>query len=169
MTRMRCKQISLIYFLIMLFMGNLTIYSCKGGETKSVEITDKTLHLIGVFESTSDGNVMHATKGQTGVLVFGPYWALKEGRYRVKFELMVSGDPDQEVAHIDVNVMDKLASKAAADLIEQKVMSTGRGEWKEYTIDFTARKNEDSNLLYEFRVFATGTGDVKVKGIFLTF
>ena len=168
MGKMYTKNMAVVILLVFIVIGISGIFiGCKGKETKTVEITDKTPHLIGSFQSTPEGNIMYSTKGQSGFLVFGPYWPLKEGKYRVRFNLMASGEPNQEVARIDVNVMDKLTNKPAADTIEQKIMSTDKAEWKKYTIDFTAGKNENGNLLYEFRVFATGTGDVKIKGIFL--
>ena len=58
-------------------------------------------------------------------------------------------------------------NKPAVNPIEQKIISTGKAKWKEYTIDFIAGKNKNKTLLYEFRVFATGSRDVKVRGIVL--
>lgn len=140
---------------------------CKGKETKTLEITDKTLHQIGRFESTSEGNILKADKGQSGYLIFGPYWPLKKGMYRVKFNLMGTGEPDQEVARLDVNIMDTTTKRPLTSPIERRIITTDKTGWQEYEIFFQAEDNEKGNLVYEFRVYANGAGEVKVRRITL--
>lgn len=131
----------------------------------SVDISDKTPHMAGSAELTSSGYVMHSTKGQSGLLVYGPYWALNKGKYRVRFVLQATGEPGQEAVRIDVSITDATARKYEPKHIRKSITGTTEAQWKEYFMDFTAEENKNGNLIYEFRVFATGTGDVKVRAI----
>ena len=110
---------------------------------------------------------MHSAKGKEGVLVYGPYWPLKDGKYRVRFNLMLTGKPEHFITHIDVFATDKFTQKLSHEPIIRKLNGTDKPKWEEHFIDFTVVNNKVGNLLYEFRVLPTGAGDVRVKEIIL--
>jgi hypothetical protein len=134
---------------------------------RSVRIPEDTPHLIGSLESTFEGNILRSRKGEKGHLVYGPYWPLSKGTYRVRFHLVVSGDPESVVAILDVNVMDKKRGVPAGQPISKEIRGVREPGPQEHSIDFIAKDNAKGELLYEFRVFSTGSGDVAVSGLSL--
>ena len=134
---------------------------------KNIEINEKIPHTVGHLESYSRGNVIYSLKGESGFLVFGPYWPLKEGKYEVTFNLFVKGPRNAQCAIIDVCITDKIRDIVAIPLIKKEVDGSPKDQWENHVVEFTAGVNEKRNLLYEFRVFTTGLGEVKVRAISL--
>lgn len=137
----------------------LIIFLINGcAQVKKVDISSKTPHSIGAFE----GTYMHALKGQSGVLVYGPYWNLEYGNYRVTYSINAVGTLNQEAAIIDINAFDKKTSTPSS-ITKSKVVVLDSEKWRNYTLDFCTLKN--NNILYEFRVISNGFGDIKVRSI----
>ncbi len=153
-------------------------YNIMKANLPSVKISETTPHAIGRL----DGDALRAGPGERGLLLYGPYWALREGRYRVRFLLRVEGPNKEEAAVLDVTMTDVAAQKTstlqtASVPAEKAAMSQGlvapmsqglvAPEWREHSIDFEAGENKQGNLIYEFRVFATGKAVVSVAGVSL--
>jgi hypothetical protein len=136
-------------------------YNIMKANLPSVRISGKTPHAIGRL----DGDVLKAGPGERGLLLYGPYWALREGRYRVRFLLRVDGPNKEEAAVLDVSMTDVAVQKTST-LRAASALAEEAG-WREHSVDFEAGENKQGNLIYEFRVFATGKGEVSVAGVSL--
>jgi hypothetical protein len=112
---------------------------------------------------------MHARAGEEGLLVYGPEWALKEGSYKVRFLLGTSGERDVPLARLEVAARDLAAREPDAGTSTRTITGTGGALWQEHAVAFEAGPNAEGNIVYDFRVFVTGRGDVKVKRIALEY
>jgi hypothetical protein len=137
-------------------------YNLMLTQLRTVVISEKTPHSIGMLELDSIGYVLHSKIGQRGYLMYGPYWQLRQGRYRARFVLKVSGEVGTEVTRIEVTETDVTASRYEPKSITRGITVQAESQWHEYTIDFDAGDNRQKNLVHEFKVFSTGKGAVKV-------
>ena len=162
MVKVKSKLVRLSIVILTFSMLMLILTGCG---PRKIDMSEKTPHIIGSFEKSNEEAVMHSTKGQTGFLVFGPYWDLKPGNYNVTYKIKVEGTQNQEAAIADVSTFNE-NSKASSVLKQTTVVTSDKAEWKEYSIDFTVQE-QVKELKYEFRVFSTGNTDVKTGTIVL--
>lgn len=143
-------------------------YNIMKTQLPSVSVSESTPHAVGQIEQTDSGKVLHSVKGERGALLYGNNFPFNQGRYKARFLMKVKGDPeeDEDVANIEVILSDVSAKRYDPQSVKRAVVGgTGGGAWREYPLDFAVGHNEKGNLIYEFRVFSTGKGDVKVRGI----
>lgn len=149
--------------------GDMTIYVWPYNiikKVQSVEISEKTPHSIGNPEQTREGYVMHSRVGESGYLVYGRYWSLRKGKYKVNFYIQAGESPGEEAAIAGVFGIEKKTQRYTYNSVKA-ITSEESPRWKEYSIDLSVGENESANILYEFRVFSTGKGDVSVRGIYI--
>jgi hypothetical protein len=139
-------------------------YNIMKATLPSVEISEKTPHSTGRLMRTPMGNVLHAGRGEKGLLVYGRQWTLGRGSYRVRFLMLAKGGPGEEVARIDVQKKDVAAKRYEPENITESITAVESPGWQEYYIDFSVEENR-RDIMYEFRVFTTGNGDVTVRKI----
>ena len=144
-------------FLIAAITSSL-LFGCS---SKIVGFSEKTPHLIGSFEPGSGGGFMHAKAGESGYLIYGPYWPLEDGKSRVVYTIMARGPEGADAGTIELSAFNT-DNKAQTTMGSIEVFSDAQPRWKDYSID-TWSLNGD--FVYEFRVLSTGVGDIYVKSI----
>jgi hypothetical protein len=141
-------------------------YNIMKATLPSVEISGRTRHSTGRLEHTPLGSVMHSRRGERGLLLYGQERPLRKGRYRVRFLMLLEGGPGGETARIEVQKA--RAREFKPETIAARTLSAGeKPGWREYFLDFTVGEPPRGHLNYEFRVFATGAGEVTVKSVTL--
>lgn len=115
-----------------------------------LEITPKpeTPHTVGKFDLTT--KTMVAEKGQSGMLMFGPYVQLASGRYQATFNLVAESEAEgTEVGFVDVNAFSATTNSALAQI---PIKATRNEQAMKLSFDVVS----DPKVTYEFRVGVNG-------------
>lgn len=142
----------------------LTLVDVKG--KKAVDLSVREFRSAGSLETDNGKPVLIAKRGESGLIIFGPYWPLSAGRYKVTYSLSVSGKRHTVGAVADYVVIDRLTNTPTVEE-KREISSTKLDDLQDIAIEFTAPKNDKGYLVYEFRVSSTGSGAVRIHGITL--
>jgi phosphoglycerol transferase len=135
----------------------------KYGKVK-IRMTDETPHLIGKLKVMADRTEVLASEvGQAGSLVYGPYWQLPEGKYKVTFRLRARKTNKDKAGTLEItsfnNFRDVVTVKGSKEII-----GDSRDDWETYSLIFNVEKFSE-NELYEFLVNSSGQGDLFIRDI----
>lgn len=133
----------------------LALTAC-GSDNLDFPANEKTPHVIGSFQADS----LNATKGQEGVLVFGPYITLAPGAYVATFQLQLSENSESASGSVDVLRMGRDNSHhqiAWATILSDPSIG-------EVNVAFAVRDRDVADK-YEFRVIVNGSNSVRYKGV----
>lgn len=116
-----------------------------------ITVSPETKHTVGKFDPAA--NAMIAEKGQTGMLMFGPYVPLAPGHYQATFRITAEAGTDgTEVGVVDINGFTGANSPPPLAVVPLKAT---RGE---QTIKLTFEAANPA-AHYEFRVYVNGKGN----------
>jgi len=135
----------------------------KHGKVK-ILITGNTPHLIGQLKMMADGaEGIESAIGQTGCLVYGPYWRLPEGKYKTTFTLRAGKTDTGKVGRVEVTKFDNFRGDISLIAVKEIIGETP-GEWQRYSLDFDVKRFSENNL-YEFTVHSNGRAELFVRDI----
>jgi hypothetical protein len=109
-----------------------------------------TPHTVGKFDTAT--NVMVAEKGQSGVLMFGPYAKLAPGHYQATF--LVTAEASIDGTNVGVVDVKGFAGANLAPRLVSVPIKAARGE-QAIKLTFDAK---DQKIAYEFRVIVNDKG-----------
>ena len=130
----------------------------------NIPMTNKTPREIGVISTLVDGTkAMFCKAGQIGCMVYGPYWQLPPGKYRVKFFLRANKSDGDEAGKVEISIFDK-STKSVSKVAEKKITGDTLQDWQETSINFEVEKDVETDL-YEFKVYSNGRWELFVRDI----
>lgn len=122
--------------------------------------TENTPHFVGTFDSRK--NAVISSIGEVGYLVYGPYLAMRAGKYVAAFTITGTGNNgNEQLGEVDVNGL--TSAKPENQINVAKIFAIGSEQI--IPIPFIV---DDRNVKFEFRVQVNGTGQVEYKGVRIT-
>jgi phosphoglycerol transferase len=135
----------------------------KHGKIK-ISMTDNTPHLIGRIKMMADGTEVIASEiGQSGCLVYGPYWRLPKGKYRVTFTLRAGKTGNDKAGTLKITKFNDFTEEIFVAGAKEIIGDTP-GDWQRYSMDFEVKRFSETNF-YEFLVNSNGQGELLVRDI----
>jgi glycosyltransferase involved in cell wall biosynthesis len=135
----------------------------KHGKIK-ISMTDNTPHLIGRVKMMADGTEVIASEiGQSGCLVYGPYWQLPKGKYRVTFTLRAGKTGNDKASTLKITKFNDFTEEISV-IGAKEIIGDTPGDWQRYSMDFEVKRFSESNF-YEFLVNSNGQGELLVRDI----
>ena len=121
-------------------------------------VTKSSASQIGNYvpESKNSRSMLVSRTGQSGAVHFGPYVTADPGTYHATFDIDIEGS-NQAIVKIDV-----ASAKGGKLHAERELYPNGQANAKRLTFSL----NQPTEKI-EFRVFATGTGNVRFRGVSL--
>ncbi|MBI5554645.1 MAG: DUF2029 domain-containing protein [Elusimicrobia bacterium] len=112
---------------------------------------------ISSFDKENNINNDH----KAGFLVYGPYWALKPGNYRIRFKILkhTTGDSGGNFGYLDVSSQEDPTVGASTELKDSDFQD---GRPKELALRFKVKKGMPK---VEFRAFSFGNVNFSVTGM----
>jgi hypothetical protein len=144
------------------------LYLYKISKSPGLKIDEKTPHTVGEYVRDSSGNYLQSKIGEEGFLIYGPYWNLSKGKYKVTFQinsdLGKTGEPNGTV---DVFISKKDEPTTNSILASQNILSGDGKSWRMYTLEFEISSENSNDMLAEFRLDVNGNSNVKIKSVTL--
>lgn len=135
----------------------------KHGKIK-ISMTGNTPHLIGGVKMMADGTEVIASEiGQSGCLVFGPYWQLPKGKYRVTFTLRAGKTGNDGAGTLKITEFNDFTEEISV-IGAKEIIGDTPGDWQRYSMDFEVKRFSETSF-YEFLVNSNGQGELLIRDI----
>ena len=101
--------------------------------------------------------------GQSGCLVYGPYWQLPKGKYRVTFTLRAGKTGNDKAGTLKITKFNDFTEEISV-IGAKEIIGDTPGDWQRYSMDFEVKRFSETNF-YEFLVNSNGQGELLVRDI----
>lgn len=121
----------------------------------------------GKLETSKDYKYGHIRTGEKGFMMILKLPFLDAGKYRARYILKAVGKKGDTIAEISFRKKNRYDGSAYEKPIVKEIESTAEPRWHEYVLNFEAGAAGSGPEEFEFKAYATGQGDMKMKKLIL--